>query len=238
MIHLQNVTICYRKHPAVHHLSGTFTAGSRTAILGPNGAGKTTLLKAIVGVLPISAGSIKLDGLAGYLPQLTELDRQFPLTVAELAMAGHWRQRGNWQGLNHADEHLASQALERVGLSDFADRPIATLSGGQLQRARFARLIVQGTPIILLDEPFNSVDSQTIKTLISVLDEWQACGKTVIAVVHDQHLARAHFPQSLLLAREAIAWGATADSLSESNLAHAQHIAEHWLSDTEWCEKS
>lgn len=237
MIHLHNITLCYRKHPAVHHLSGTFAQGSRSAIIGPNGAGKTTLMKALVGLLPVTTGEIEINGTVGYLPQLTELDRQFPLTVAELALAGHWRDHGNWGGLDRAAENRAMQALARVGLEEFANRPISTLSGGQLQRARFARLIVQDTPIVLLDEPFNSVDSRTIDTLISILDEWQAAGKTVVAVVHDYALARAHFPETLLLAREAIAWGPTGESLNESNLARAQHIAEHWLSDIEWCEQ-
>lgn len=237
MIHLRNITICYRQHPAVHHISGTFAAGSRTAIIGPNGAGKTTLLKAMVGLLPVSTGEIDMRGSVGYLPQLTELDRQFPLTVAELALSGHWRERGNWRGLDKAATDCAADALERVGLSDFYNSPISNLSGGQLQRARFARLIVQNTPIILLDEPFNSVDSRSIETLVSVLDEWKTAGKTVVTVVHDYAMARAHFPQTLLLAREAIAWGDTADALNDANLARAQHIAEHWLSENAWCER-
>lgn len=237
MIHLKNITICYRSHPAVHHVSGAFHAGSSTAIMGPNGAGKTTLLKAMVGLLPVSTGEIDIRGTIAYLPQLTELDRSFPLTVAELALSGFWRARGNWRGLDKEASARAAAALDFVGLSDFYNRPISTLSGGQLQRARFARLIVQDTPIILLDEPFNSVDSRSVDTLVSVLDEWQAQGKTVVTVVHDYAIARSHFPQTLLLAREAIAWGPTDTALSTENIERAQHIAEHWLNENEWCER-
>lgn len=234
MITLQNLTVCYRKHPAIHHISGEFAAGSHTAIVGPNGAGKTTLLKALVGLLP-STGQISIHGEAGYLPQLTELDRQFPLTVEELALAGDWKDSGNWGRIRDDARERARAALERVGLESHAERPLATLSGGQLQRARFARLIMQDAPVMLLDEPFNSLDHRTQEVLLTILDEWHASGKTLVTVVHDLALARSRFPDALLLAREVIARGATRAVLTPENLARAQSAMSH--RHNEWCTR-
>ncbi len=236
MIHLQNLTVCYRRHPAIHHICGAFNHGSHTAIVGPNGAGKTTLLKALVGLLP-STGTIEISDQIAYLPQLTELDRQFPITVEELVLSGCWRKYGNWNKLDHPSQQKTQAALHRLGLEDFAARPVSMLSGGQLQRARFARLMVQDAPIILLDEPFNSIDSKTTQNLLALLEEWHVAGKTLVTVVHDLNMARMHFPQTLLLAREVIAWGETANILTPDNLSRAQATTEHWQEQTEWCER-
>ena len=236
MISLDNLTVCYRRHPAIHHISGEFSRGSHTAIVGPNGAGKTTLLKAMVGLLP-STGTVRIAGEVAYLPQLTELDRQFPVTVEELVLSGNWRQSGNWRGIDAQARDRVHQALHRLGLGDLAARPISMLSGGQLQRARFARLMIQDAPIVLLDEPFNSIDSRTTQILLGLLEQWHAAGKTLVTVVHDLGMTRAHFPQTLLLAREVIAWGATAAVLSTDNLTRAQASTEHWQAETEWCER-
>ena len=236
MIRLKNLTVCYRRHPAIHHVSGEFRSGSHTAIVGPNGAGKTTLLKAIVGLLP-STGAIEISDEIAYLPQLTELDRQFPITVEELVLSGHWHACGNWRGISPDTRSRVDEALHRLGLSDFSARPISMLSGGQLQRARFARLMIQDAPIVLLDEPFNSIDSRTTQLLLALLAEWHQTGKTLITVVHDLNMARTHFPQILLLARDVIGWGDTADILTQQNLQRAQASTEHWQEQTEWCER-
>ncbi len=236
MIQLSNLTVCYRRHPAIHHICGEFATGSHTAIVGPNGAGKTTLLKALVGLLP-ATGTVDIQGELAYLPQLAELDRQFPLTVEELALAGDWHATGNWRGISHETRQRAHAALHRVGLTDFTARPLSMLSGGQLQRARFARLMVQDAPLVLLDEPFNSVDSRTTDTLLALLDEWHAAGKTIITVVHDLAMARTRFPSALLLAREVIAWDRSEIALSPDNIARAQTAIEHWHDQTEWCER-
>ncbi|KPC53540.1 Iron(3+)-hydroxamate import ATP-binding protein FhuC [Amantichitinum ursilacus] len=237
MIRLDDVTVCYRKHPAVHHLTGTFTAGGLTAVVGPNGAGKTTLLKAITRQQALTTGTIHVDGDIAYLPQMAELDRQFPLTVSELVLAGAWKRRGGLRALDGEETDRADEALERVGLSGFGQRTIATLSGGQLQRARFARLLVQDTPIILLDEPFNNVDTRTRDTLLAILAHWRAQQRTVAVVVHDMGLAHEHFPETLLLAHEVIAWGDTASTLSEDNLQRAQQMTEYWQNDAPWCAR-
>lgn len=116
-------------------------------------------------------------------------------------------------------------ALEAVGLQGFGHRPVGTLSSGQLQRTLFARLLVQDAQIILLDEPFNAVDSKTTASLLTLVQQWHRQGRTVVAVVHDDAQVRAHFPQTLLLARECIAWGATTEVLTHESLARARHMA-------------
>lgn len=236
-IALANVTIAYQRHPAVHHLSGGFAPGSLTALVGPNGAGKSTLLKAIVGLLPLNGGSIDIadrQGLA-FLPQVTEVDRSFPMTVREVVDLGHWRRIGAFRRLSPAMHAASNAALAEVGLAGFEDRPIASLSVGQFQRVLFARLIAADASLILLDEPFNAIDQRTIADLMRLIERWHAAGRTVIAALHDLDFVRAHFPDCLLLAREPIAWGPTRDVLTPAHLASARHQADSWSPDADIC---
>jgi zinc/manganese transport system ATP-binding protein len=236
-ITLDNVTIAYQRHPAVHHLSGVFERGSLTALVGPNGAGKSTLLKAIVGLLPLSGGEIGVSEreALGYLPQVTEVDRSFPMKVVDVVDLGHWRRIGALKRLTPAMRDRSRAAMADVGLAGFEDRPIASLSVGQFQRVLFARLIAADAALILLDEPFNAVDQRTVQDLMALITAWHRAGKTVIAALHDLDFVRAHFPQSLLLAREPVAWGATATVLSPANLMAARHSADQWQADAGIC---
>ena len=127
-------------------------------------------------------------------------------------------------------------ALMAVGLEGFEARPIDTLSGGQLQRALFARVLVQDAGIILLDEPFNAVDAQTVADLVALIRDWHAEGRTVMVAVHDLGLVREHFPETLLLARHPVAWGPTAEALRPENLQRARRFDEAWHDDAPWCE--
>lgn len=224
-----DVTLGYGPHPAVHHLDGDFERGSLTAILGPNGAGKSTLLKAIAGELKPLSGHFDFGAdkpRIAYLPQLAEIDRSFPLTVFELLAMGLWRKLGLFGGLSKEDRHTIGQALDAVGLVGFENRRIDTLSGGQMSRVLFARVMLQDCDIVLLDEPFAAIDARTVVDLIALIERWYAEGRTILAVLHDDALARAHFPSSLLLAREPIAWGATAEVLTEINLRTARRMVE------------
>jgi zinc/manganese transport system ATP-binding protein len=230
-ISLHNLTVSYRQHPALHHVSGHFAQGSLTAVIGPNGAGKSTLLKGIAGLVSLDRNA-RIDRATGlrraYLPQHSELDRSFPLDVRDCVLMGLWTQTGAW---GRATEDMLARvdaALESVGLHGFGRRPVGTLSSGQLQRTLFARLLVQDAQIILLDEPFNAVDSKTTAGLMTLVHQWHRLGRTVVAVVHDDALVRAHFPQTLLLARECIAWGPTHEVLTDANLARARAMAEAW----------
>ena len=218
-IRLENVTVAYDRHPAVHHVSGQFEPGSLTAIVGPNGAGKSTLLKAMMGELARTEGRIDLGGLSprdfGYLPQAADIDRRFPPSLAE----------------------KARQALTAVGLEGFERRAIGSLSAGQFQRVLFARLLLQDARVIVLDEPFTAIDARTTRDLLEIVRRWHDNGRTVIAVLHDFEQVRAHFPTTLLLARRAIAWGATDEALSPDNLRRARAMAEDWDEDAMVCKE-
>lgn len=234
---LDNVTIAYQRHPAVHHLSGAFAKGSLTALVGPNGAGKSSLLKAIVGLLPLNGGTIKVADRAGlaFLPQVTEVDRSFPMTVREVVDLGHWRRIGAFRRLSPAMRAASASALADVGLKGLDDQPIANLSVGQFQRVLFARLIVADASLILLDEPFNAIDQRTIGDLMHLIESWHAAGRTVIAALHDLDFVRAHFSHCLLLAREPIAWGATPEVLTPRHLSRARSHADSWSFAADIC---
>lgn len=236
-ITISDLTLGYDRHPAVHHLSGRVPGGARLAVIGPNGGGKSTLLKGLVGELRPIGGHIQ--GLQGaviaYVPQQDRIDRSYPITVFDLVAMGLWDRRGLFGGLGRADAEQVSAALARVGLAGFERRPVGTLSGGQLQRALFARVTLQDASVILLDEPFSAIDSGTVTDLMGVVDAWSAEGRTVIAVLHDMPLVRAHFPQALLLARSLIGWGPTGEVLTPANVALARSMTEAFDEDAPFC---
>lgn len=238
-LRLDNVTVAYDRHPAVHHLTGEFTPGSLTALVGPNGGGKSTLLKAITGLLPLVSGHIDRFGrdaqALAYLPQVSEVDRGFPLRVIDVVNLGHWRRIGALGRLSATAVAASTAAIARVGLKGLEHRSIGALSVGQFQRVLFARLIVQDAAVILLDEPFNAIDQRTTEDLLALVESWSREGRTVIAALHDFDQVRRHFPEALLLAREPVAWGPTAETLAEANLAKARMLAEGWQGDAEIC---
>ncbi|MCJ2130073.1 metal ABC transporter ATP-binding protein [Methylobacterium sp. E-045] len=236
-IALRGLTLGYDRHPAVHHLDGTIPAGALMALVGPNGAGKSTLLKGIIGEIRCLDGRIDRPGGAdtiAYLPQAGEIDRSFPLSVLDLVAMGRWRRLGFWRSAL-PDRRTLVRALSAVGLLGFEDRLIGTLSGGQFQRALFARLIVQDARIILLDEPFTGIDGRTTADLIALIRGWHGEGRTIVAALHDLHQVKAHFPTTLLLAREPVAWGDTGTVLTRENLARAQALSEAWDEDAAIC---
>src|SRR3954469_17991608 len=212
-IRFDEVTLGYGRRPAVHHLDGEIPSGSLMAVVGPNGAGKSTLLKGIVGTLKPLAGQIALRSgdraRIAYLPQAADLDRSFPLPLYDLVAMGLWARTGLFGGVGREDRSRIEEAIAAVGLTGFERRPISTLSGGQMQRALFARLLLQDAPIILLDEPFTSIDAKTTADLLDLVRRWHEEERTVVAVLHDLEVVRQVFPETLLLAREPIAWGPT-----------------------------
>jgi zinc/manganese transport system ATP-binding protein len=234
-----DLTLGYGGHPAVHHLSGAVARGSLTAIVGANGSGKSTLMKGVAGLLaPLTGRCAVSPGLrTAYLPQQSEVDRGFPARVVDLVSLGLWPRRG-LLGLHRGEDRDAvGRALAAVGLEGFEARAIDSLSGGQMQRALFARVLVQDADLILLDEPFNAVDARTVVDLVALIKRWQSEeGRTVMVVAHDLDLVRAHFPQTLLLARQPVAWGETATVLAENNLLKARQFHEAWDEMAPWCE--
>ncbi len=227
-VHLHDLTLGYDGFPAVHHLDGRIDAGSLTALVGPNGSGKSTLLKGIVELIPPLGGTVLRDGAeagdVAYLPQSSEIERGFPATVFDLVSLGLWKRRGMFGGLCRADRTAIADALIAVGLGGFATRPIDSLSGGQLQRALCARVILQDARLVLLDEPFNAIDGTTVTDLLALIHAWHGEGRTIVAALHDLDLVRAHFPTTLLLARHAVGWGDTATVLRPENLVVARAV--------------
>jgi zinc/manganese transport system ATP-binding protein len=229
-IQFRNLTLGYDRHPAVHHLDGTVARGALMAVVGPNGAGKSTLFKGIVGVLRPLGGHIDLCGVAArdiaYLPQAAEVDRSFPINVYDMVAMGLWRTTGLFGGVGARERDRVHHAIAAVGLTGFEDRPIGTLSGGQMQRVLFARLLLQDARLIVLDEPFNAIDAKTAADLFDLVRRWHSEKRTVLAALHDLDLVRANFPEVLLLARERVAWGQAKDVLTPENLLKARRMCE------------
>jgi zinc/manganese transport system ATP-binding protein len=238
-LQFRDLTLGYDRHPAVHHLNGAVQAGSLTAVVGPNGAGKSTLFKGVVGVLKPLAGRIDRNGVReqdiAYLPQVAEIDRGFPISVYDLVAMGLWRSKGLFGGIGRKDRDTIERAIEAVGLTGFEQRPIGTLSGGQMQRMLFARLLLQDARVIVLDEPFNAIDAKTCADLLVLVRRWHDEKRTVLAALHDLDVVKSHFPEALLLAREPVAWGRTADVLTNDNWVKARRMCEAFDEQAEAC---
>jgi zinc/manganese transport system ATP-binding protein len=229
-VRFRDVTLGYDRHPAVHHLNGEVTAGALIAVIGPNGAGKSTLFRGLVGILKPLAGVIERGDLdirdIAYLPQTAEIDRSFPISVFDFVGTGLWRSTGFFGGIGRSARDRITRALAGVGLNGFENRGIGTLSGGQMQRLLFARVMLQDARVIVLDEPFNAIDARTSADLLALVRRWHTEGRTVLAALHDMDLVRANFPETLLLARGKVAWGVTAEVLTTENLIEARRMCE------------
>ncbi|WP_415716530.1 zinc ABC transporter ATP-binding protein AztA [Roseibium sp.] len=226
----QNLTLGYDRLPALQQLETNFAEGSLTAVVGPNGAGKSTMLKGVIGALAplegsVTFGSLNRDDIA-YLPQQSEIDRSFPLSVVDLVAMGLWREIGPFGWLSSAQRTKVKDAIAAVGLTGLERRPIGSLSGGQMQRALFARLLLQDARLVLLDEPFTAIDARTMADLLGLVHAWHKEGRTIVAVLHDHEIVRTHFPETLMLARELVAHGPTERVLTAENRFRARQMCE------------
>lgn len=202
MMHFNRLQAGYQGRAVTPVVNGELATGSMTALIGANGTGKSTLLKTIAGLLPPISGSCELQiprKALGWLPQRSELETRFPLTAYELVAMGCWPRCGWFGGINRALRLEIDAALDAVQMREFADAQPATLSGGQLQRVLFARLMLQRSKLWLLDEPFNGIDSQTVTLLMSILEQQQQAGTTLLAVLHDRPLVARYFQDVLSL---------------------------------------
>ena len=223
MIRLDNLTLGYDRHPAVHHLSAEIPAGALVAVVGPNGAGKSTLLKGLAGELRPIGGRILLPelpagGLA-YMPQRGEIDHSFPVSVFDVVAMGLWHEIGAFGGLSREQRGRVRAALAAVGMAGFEARPI-----------------LQDAPLILLDEPFAAIDSRTVDDLVELILGWHDEGRTILTVVHDLEQVRRHFPTALLLSREPVAFGPTAEVLTPERLARARRLSEAFDEHAHECQ--
>lgn len=228
-IEVQNISVRHGRIVALDGVSGSFAPGSLTAVVGPNGAGKSTLISVLAGITRPHRGRIACPARArhrlAYLPQQSEIDREYPVTISELVCLGLWQNFGALRAPGDDDAGRVVQAIAAVGLQDLTHRRVGAVSVGQMQRALFARLLLLDAEVILLDEPFAAVDTNTVQVLLALIARWHAERRTVVAVMHDLDQVRAHFPNTLLLARAPVAWGETGSVLTGENLAKARAAA-------------
>jgi zinc/manganese transport system ATP-binding protein len=203
VLEIRNLALGYPELTLFRGLSLDVERGSTLAILGANGSGKSTFIKMLLGLMtPLSGKPVWPDGPPkeiGYLAQMTEFDRRFPLRVRDLVAMGAWKGFGLAGRLDRETNAKVASAMDAAGVLDIADRSLHTLSGGQLQRALFARVIMQDAPLILLDEPFAAVDQTTEAHLLTLIDRWRDEGRAVVLVVHDLSSVLDHCDNALLL---------------------------------------
>jgi zinc/manganese transport system ATP-binding protein len=231
-LRLNGLSLGYAGEPVVQGLDGAFADGEATAVVGPNGSGKSTLIKALAGLIAPMGGEIVMRDLKpreiAYLAQDGGVDRDFPISVEDLIALGFQRRLGLFGGVGAAERGRLAAAIAMVGLTGLERRPIGALSGGQLQRALFARVMVQDAPVILLDEPFNGLEADATATLRAVIRRWTDEGRTVLIALHDLDMARDLCGQALVFARAVVAWGPTAQTLTAETIERARALAGRW----------
>jgi zinc transport system ATP-binding protein len=228
VVHVKNVSVRFGRVRVLDDVSFDLPGGEFLAIVGPNGAGKSTLVKVALGLLRPTAGHAALFGRdagevperIGYVPQIKTFDRTFPATAVELVVTGL---RRRWPGLvRRAERERALLALEGVGAAALADRPLARLSGGELQRAYLARALVREPPLVMLDEPATGVDYLAEHDLSLLLERYQAeHDATIVMVTHDLAAARYHATRALVLNGRVHGFGLPADVMCEACLQEA-----------------
>jgi ABC-type Mn2+/Zn2+ transport system ATPase subunit len=233
ILSFSRVTVRYGRHAALRDFSAEIPCGSLTAILGPNGAGKSTLLRAVLGLVPLAHGEIRIGDAhpeharprLAYLPQRHAVDWDFPITVRGVVEQGRYAALGLLGRLSAADVGRVDRALAELDLGGVAGRQIRQLSGGQQQRVFLARALAQGADIFMLDEPFASLDLFAAEELTHVLRAWEAQGRTVLVALHDLALARRVFSRGVLLATGLVAAGTIGEILTEPNIDRAFRTA-------------
>ena len=221
------ISFSYTSINVISDISCFIKRKSLLAIAGPNGGGKSTLLKIATGILKPSMGyclfhNIEKHKDIAYLPQVSLVNDFFPITVYDVVSFGLFGKKGFWIRVNDIDNDKVLDALTQVGLIEYKDLLFHELSGGQRQRALFARVIVQNSKLILLDEPFSAIDRYTRNDLIKIILGWYKNGHTVVVVLHDIPLIKEIFPNTLLLCRNFVAQGMTSDVLTRKNLMDAR----------------
>lgn len=226
ILEIHDLTVSYERKPVLWDIDLSIPKGSLVGIIGPNGAGKSTLIKAVMGLLPLSSGYVKLmdktldevrDKIS-YVPQRESVDWDFPISVFEVVLMGCYGKMGLMRRPSKKDKAVALQSLEQVGMSAFASRQISQLSGGQQQRVFLARALAQEADLYLMDEPFVGVDAATEAAIITLLREMREAGKTVIVVHHDLQSAAEYFDWVVLLNMRLVASGQTKTTLTKALL--------------------
>ena len=230
-IEVSGLTVRYNEIVALDDVSLTVDTGRVTGLIGMNGSGKSTLFKSMLGLVRPTAGTVRLEGgdsasarrrgLVGYVPQSEDVDWTFPVSVRDVVMMGRYGRQGITRRARPGDRAAVDEALERVELQGLADRQIGQLSGGQRKRAFVARGIAQDAGILLLDEPFAGVDKRSEATIVRLLRELAASGRTVLVSTHDLHALPELADEAVLLLRRVLFHGAVAEALEPAQLARA-----------------
>ena len=224
-----DLTVAYHEKPVLWDVDLAAPEGVLMAVVGPNGAGKSTLVKTILGLVPAAAGQVRIydkpyreqRALVGYVPQRGSVDWDFPTDALDVVMMGLYRRLGWARRPGKAERAAALEALDQVGMADFAHRQISQLSGGQQQRVFLARALAQDARVYLMDEPFAGVDATTERAIIGLLRELRRQGKTVLVVHHDLQTVPEYFDWVTLLNVRRIASGPVAEAFTEENLRRA-----------------
>jgi manganese/zinc/iron transport system ATP- binding protein len=225
-VSIHDLTVAYHRKPVLWDVDLDIPEGKLIAVVGPNGAGKSTLIKAVMDLVPKASGKVMIYGkpfrkqrkLVAYVPQRESVDWDFPIDALGVVAMGRYGSIGWCKPLRKRDAQIAMDALDRVGMADYARRQISQLSGGQQQRVFLARALAQDSSIYFMDEPFASVDAATEKAIVNVLAELRSTGKTVIVVHHDLQTVREYFDHVILLNMRVVAHGPVDEVFTDENL--------------------
>ncbi len=227
-LEVRGVTVSYHDKPVLRNVRFSIAVGQLVAVVGPNGAGKSTLLKSVLGLITPTAGEVLILGknpesnrqAVAYVPQTEAVDWDFPITVSEVVMMGRYGHLGYTGKPRRSDRELVGECLNTVAMSDFQDRHIRQLSGGQQKRVFLARALAQQSPIMLLDEPMAGVDARTEEAIFELMRQFSTAGKTLVVVHHDLE-AMERFDSVLLLNQSVIAHGPVAETVTPENMRKA-----------------
>ena len=218
-IEIKNLTVAYGENIALEDLNLNIEVGSLMALVGPNGAGKSTLIKTILKFLKQITGEIKINAKTlAYVPQRNSVDWDFPTTLFDVVEMGCYGRVELFKRVSKEEKQKVLKAIEQVGMLEFKDRQISELSGGQQQRAFIARALVQEADIYLMDEPFQGVDSTTEKSIVEILKQLKAEGKTIIVVHHDLQTVPTYFESVALINKAVIVSGKVSEVFTQENI--------------------
>lgn len=225
-VSIHDMTVAYHRKPVLWDVDLDIPEGRLVGLIGPNGAGKSTLIKAILDLVPLASGRVRIYGepyqarrsWVGYVPQRESVDWDFPVSALDVVAMGLYRELGWCRPVLRAHKEKARAALARVGMEALAGRQISQLSGGQQQRVFLARALVQDARVYFMDEPFAGVDAATEKAIITLLQDLRAAGKTVVVVHHDLQTVPEYFDHVIMINMRVVAAGPTATVFTRENL--------------------
>ena len=217
----------YGRRTVLKDITFQVDTGEVLGIIGPNGSGKTTLLKSILALVRPWQGEVWVLGkpaegqrrLVGYMPQVEQVDWDFPVTVGDVALMGRYARRGPFRRTTKEDREAAGQALQRAGMYELRDHLIGELSGGQRRRALLARALANQPQLLLMDEPMAGLDATAQHRLLDLLDDLRSGGTTIVLSTHDLSCVSAYCSYAACLNRELIAFGPPSQVLNEEVLS-------------------